>query len=633
MIITRIQSENFLKYRHLDLTDLPKQGLITVGGRNESGKSSIGETLCFGLFGRTFTLELDAPRKLIRWGESRCSVSIEFLAKDAKRYVVSRYLDNEGGYGARLLEADSDRLLAKGGAEVDRRIVELIGFGYDEFIESFYLAQRELTTPHPHSHTIKVMAGIAPLTAVSEEIEAAKAREQEDLEKTRNNYFTTESEYHDLDLDQNWYPKLQASQEQIESRRGELQQVRQALQEKSKQYQARVVSIWRGRRAKAALGLLSVLLFVVAVTAWVVWATLRYLPDTAQGMALGQWLQAHISQWETVYWPTLLPTAIGSSIGFLLLQLAVWRVGQRTTQYRSEASELSPVLQQVVETLNAPALQFIDAVTALFPSESPPAAADRDAGPIAQRTARAMEMLAVFKATPTQIEDLSHDLDLAILAQDEGLLAKENALEEAMAAEVKRLETGRGLQQIKTDLNTQIGTQLHQIQVYDNALYLLRSTAHHLSHRFNQSVLNLAGQALPVFTQGRYKHLKIDDKLDVRVFSNEKRDFMDFDETSSGTQRQVMLSLRLAMSQELIKNIQCSPQFIFFDEPFAFFDQQRIKSTLEELPHISSDLAQIWLVAQEFPEGTKADYQVHCTHETEELLVTSALPDAAVDST
>ncbi|HFD87457.1 MAG TPA: ATPase, partial [Gammaproteobacteria bacterium] len=170
MIITRIQSENFLKYRKLDLRELPEKGLITVGGRNESGKTTIGETLCFGLFGRTFTLDLIDPRKLIRWGAARCSVNIEYRGRDGHLYEVTRYLDDEGGYGARLLRVEEGMVLAKGPDEVDKRLRELNGFGYDEFIESFYLAQRELTTPHPHSHTIKVMAGVAPLTEVSQSL-------------------------------------------------------------------------------------------------------------------------------------------------------------------------------------------------------------------------------------------------------------------------------------------------------------------------------------------------------------------------------------------------------------------------------------------------------------------------------
>ena len=81
MIITRLHSENFLKYAELEFNDLPASGLIAVSGPNESGKSTIGETICFALFGRTYSVNADTPEKLIRWGQPRCNVSIDFRAR------------------------------------------------------------------------------------------------------------------------------------------------------------------------------------------------------------------------------------------------------------------------------------------------------------------------------------------------------------------------------------------------------------------------------------------------------------------------------------------------------------------------------------------------------------------------
>ena len=73
-----------------------------------------------------------------------------------------------------------------------------------------------------------------------------------------------------------------------------------------------------------------------------------------------------------------------------------------------------------------------------------------------------------------------------------------------------------------------------------------------MSNQFNRDIRDLVGRTLPLFTDGRYEHLQIGEDLGVRVFSSEKRDFMDLDEVSSGTQRQIMLALRLALSQKLL---------------------------------------------------------------------------------
>ena len=78
MIIQSLSAENLLKYRQLELNDLPAQGVIAISGFNESGKSSVGEAICFALFGRTFAVGPTDVQKLIRWGESRCAVTLGF---------------------------------------------------------------------------------------------------------------------------------------------------------------------------------------------------------------------------------------------------------------------------------------------------------------------------------------------------------------------------------------------------------------------------------------------------------------------------------------------------------------------------------------------------------------------------
>jgi len=189
----------------------------------------------------------------------------------------------------------------------------------------------------------------------------------------------------------------------------------------------------------------------------------------------------------------------------------------------------------------------------------------------------------------------------------------------AMRDEKARLDMYSEIETVQARLNEKVSEQQRSLEVRKKANDLIDSTSLHLSHQFNQSILQLASKALPNFTRDRYKHLKIDDNLDVRVFSNAKGDFMDFDEISSGTQRQVMLSLRLAMSQELINAIECGAQFLFLDEPFAFFDQQRIRDTIKALPEFSQDIQQIWLVAQEFPSGTETELEIDCLPDNIEL--------------
>ncbi len=140
-----------------------------------------------------------------------------------------------------------------------------------------------------------------------------------------------------------------------------------------------------------------------------------------------------------------------------------------------------------------------------------------------------------------------------------------------------------------------------------------------VSFQFNQKIRGLVSKTLPLFTDNRYEHLQIDDDLTVRAFSSEKRDFMDLEEISSGTQRQIMLAVRLALSQELVGRAVKANQFLFLDEPFAFFDQARTRSSLTVLPTLSEQLNQIWIIGQEFPEDLEFDRHIKCGREYQSI--------------
>jgi exonuclease SbcC len=152
----------------------------------------------------------------------------------------------------------------------------------------------------------------------------------------------------------------------------------------------------------------------------------------------------------------------------------------------------------------------------------------------------------------------------------------------------------------------------HRLQLRELAEDLLLGASRQLSRRFNHQLHELMSKTLPLFTEGRYQHLQIDEQLTVRAFSREKQDFLDLDEISSGTQRQIMLALRLALSQELVNRVVQGPQFVFLDEPFAFFDEQRTRAALAVLPTLSAEITQVWVVSQAFPEELPLARRIRC---------------------
>ncbi len=176
MIIRDFHAENILKYADLRLENLPSKGLIGISGANESGKTAIVESICLALFGRTFSYTDDVIHKTMKWGVPKASVDLTFSIGDNTRYRVIRYLNMEGEHSARVVRLDADsnqeQLIAQGARSVTRAVEEACGFNFDQYVESFYLAQREIELPNAGSGMVKGLLGIAELDRVAAELEA-----------------------------------------------------------------------------------------------------------------------------------------------------------------------------------------------------------------------------------------------------------------------------------------------------------------------------------------------------------------------------------------------------------------------------------------------------------------------------
>ncbi len=603
MIVRSLRAENLLKYRHLDLPEVPARGLIGITGENESGKSSIGEAICFALFGRTFAVTGDEPAKLVRWGESRCSVRLGFTGSDGQDYEIRRFLDRDGNQGARLSRAgEPDAPLAKGLATVAEAMERRLGFDFDEYIESFYLAQREITAPHPHSEAVRIMAGVAPLERTRASLEAEIGREADAILDVEGRIADVDRQMQEQGYDPE---RMQRDATRLEGSRalqGRIDEVAEGLRDAVERFtgaRRRIASLKSRTRRAGILGLLFILLGAIGVGAW---ALSTWTPDTPVAGALRGLL-------------TGMPIDVlgyggaGALILGALLLLRRLLLGSRLAGARADDAGLRA------------ALDALDALEADLPGEIQTGLAPSadDPGDDSGRRVRLLEGLA------------GGDLDAFVVqqfvARQLERLSALRGLVEAAAAEVEKDLIGQGerkegydkLAAMAEAFRQQIGDHRQRIRVRESARELLTGAAREASHRFNHNLRGLVGKTLPLFTQGRYEHLRIDDNLEVQVFSAEKRDFMDLEEVSSGTQRQIMLALRLALSQELVNRVVKGPQFLFLDEPFAFFDEARTRSALEALPRLSGEMYQIWLVAQELPEDAGFALRVRCRRGGAEL--------------
>lgn len=595
MIIHSVKANNVLKYKTLELNDLPEEGVIAISGFNESGKSTIGETICFALFGRTFSINDDELGKIIRWGESDCSVTICFSndkngTPDSELYAISRMLDCDGNHSAKLYKVyNEDNPLARGIERVEQALFELTSIEYEEFIESFYLAQREITTPHPHSYALKTMAGIATMEHCDNGIHEDIEQDQEASDELRKRISQLEEDVEAMEIDDQHLEALTTQHDQALQDKAKTDASLANYQTGIEEYQDTAPRLNRYLSKKGRGSFWRSLSFILAAVSLVLWWILVKMPDAAIHTQVSEFLHANLSWFADHHYPYILYLGVAFVVLFLALWAAIISHKGNVTRLGKPGSDL------------AEKMQSLDAERAVEADE-----------------ARIMLIKRVAKTLSDEQELVAGtEPDLNFLTQQQNTQSEQiSQLSSELVIEQDRVNRATELQEKMTGLHGQIAEKESRNQVRELASELLMRATRHLSKRFNHIVRDHVGKTLPLFTENRYEHLQIDDDLTVRVFSNEKHDFMELDEISSGTQRQIMLAVRLALSQEMVSRKVHSRQFLILDEPFAFFDAERTEKSLAVLPQLSQDLTQIWIIAQTFPEQMNFERTINCERDT-----------------
>ena len=644
MIITHIKADNLLKYTHLELTDIPRQGVIAISGENESGKSTIGETVCFALFGRTFSIGEEEITRVIRWGESRCSVHLGFAIGD-KDYEIARFLDNEGNHGARLYPAgEEEHPFAKGINAVSEALDGLLGYQFEEFVESFYLAQREITTPHPHSLAIKTMAGISALEKVADELSAGlknEQRKQPDIDEQIN---AVEADIEALKIKPGKLNGLEIDLDTIRQRGSSLQKNNEALNKASQNYRNALPRYKSAQLIKRFAELFSFLSLAATVATGAAWYLFNRIPDSTYTSQLTVLIEQYVPLWRNQY-ISQLQLAFYVSALFILLFWLIRSVMKRKisilkkncvllaeqVQAASDALDLpvdqnsdsfvepkaddSPENEEIIntETVDENSEKLTDSVQAETTIESSTESSIQSISTVDLSAIRKCKLSK--DRTDVLVRNIREQLQNRLSAQQD----TQEALESSLSNEQDRLAKADALMGVTSNLKEKLDEVKHRIQLREIAEELIIAATRHFSQRFNKDLREMASRTLPLFTEERYEHLHIGDDLSVRAFSSLKRDYMDLEEISSGTQRQIMLAVRLALSQELVNTTGGSDQFIFLDEPFAFFDETRTRNAMAILPKLSEEIRQIWVIAQSFPEDTQHDRAIVCSRKYDSL--------------
>ncbi|HEX2988786.1 MAG TPA: AAA family ATPase [Chloroflexota bacterium] len=148
ILLQRLQVENFKLLRRLDLS-FPRRGSILIEGLNESGKSTLFESVYFALYGVPLVAEGRGRGNLdsvIRYGADAASVELAVEVDQTRleiRRVVSRSRSTQAALVISRREAPEERV--SGVQAVNARVVEeLGGMDGDALLNSCFVEQKKL---------------------------------------------------------------------------------------------------------------------------------------------------------------------------------------------------------------------------------------------------------------------------------------------------------------------------------------------------------------------------------------------------------------------------------------------------------------------------------------------------------
>jgi len=623
MLIKALHAENFRKYQKLSVDDIPQKGVITVAGLNESGKTSIGEAICFALYGRTFVLDNKNLHKLIAWGADLAEVTLKFIDGEGVNYTLYRSLNRDDGHIAVKLERDdSQDVVLETEQDVEDALLKILGFDYDAFSNSFYLAQRELTTPNPQSDTIKKMAGIGDYARLHEEFLIANEKKDETIDELTPEIESNQAQLDAMKLDETWLPELIDAEQTLGNEQKQRENVVGALDDNINTYENNAIQYSSAKKRRGFFGLLSFILLPISAVLWLLWTGVQYFPERLQGF-LSNFGDDTLSIFNSFSENWLLPAAILSVLGFLVSLFIRVRTSSNMLRLNEDANNVANIIQEghahiTSQVENLLPERVVQAMQKHSKTETLMIIPPREQfANIRQLTEDAPD----YKAKPEEMTAAITRLSSSIKKQNGEIEDIGKGLLEDINQEKIRSDEAGVLRSTVKKLSTVVNKCKREIDVNNIAIGLLQRAAVSSIALFNKNIAEISANTLPKFTEGRYSKVSIAEDLSVKVYSDDKKDYMDFDEISSGTQRQIMLALRMAMSEELAINTGNKEQFIFLDEPFAFFDQERTKSTLRALPDVSEVISQVWVVAQEFPADVEVEKAIVCPLESAELLV------------
>ena len=273
MIITALSAENFRKYNHLQLDDVPVRGLIAVVGGNESGKSSLGDAILFGLFGRTAQVKTEEAAKLVRWGAEQANVTLR-LQHRGHEYRLVRSVNKAGQHAATLFSTEEETTLADTPEGVEQQLKSLLGYQYGAFSKAFYWGQQNSQNAQGDSDNLRAIAGLKEHAHLCEQLESENNERVQTIDALHAQYKQTRQIADALHIDADYLPKLNGIGADMEDRQQHFLKLGQLIDKETETYPGNMERFQRVQQESLKIG------------RWTKWALLIFVLTLLVGLFL-----------------------------------------------------------------------------------------------------------------------------------------------------------------------------------------------------------------------------------------------------------------------------------------------------------------------------------------------------------
>jgi exonuclease SbcC len=146
MIIHSIYVSGFKMIGEPIRINFPETGRIGIFGPNESGKSTLLESIEYALYGlKRGRAPGETREDIVTWGKSKANITLEFTSGE-NRYLLEREIGAKSGHRARLyvIVNGKKELIASRVDKVEKEIERITGMDRDSFTKLVFIKQKDL---------------------------------------------------------------------------------------------------------------------------------------------------------------------------------------------------------------------------------------------------------------------------------------------------------------------------------------------------------------------------------------------------------------------------------------------------------------------------------------------------------